>query len=168
LSLSSRAAGRPDLATKRLAEVRAPTLLIVGSDDPMALALNREALAMLPAERELVVVPGATHLFEEPGKLARGGRAPLTRLVHALLRDRRSIQIQLHAMVGDDRGDLLASEFPGGRSTVRFPISTTAVSTVLRGYAAARDRAPTAGFTHTSRRPARFCSEATKTTRTVT
>ncbi len=66
--------GRPDLAAQRLAEVRAPTLLIVGGDDPTVLALNREALAMLPADCELVVVPGATHLFEEPGKLEEVAR----------------------------------------------------------------------------------------------
>jgi len=61
--------GRPDLARSALARVRAPTLLIVGGDDAAVLDLNRTALAALRCEKELVVVPGATHLFEEPGAL---------------------------------------------------------------------------------------------------
>jgi pimeloyl-ACP methyl ester carboxylesterase len=61
--------GRPDLAGNVLRRVVAPTLLIVGSRDPVVLELNRKALAELPAEKKLEVVPGATHLFEEPGTL---------------------------------------------------------------------------------------------------
>jgi predicted alpha/beta-hydrolase family hydrolase len=61
--------GRPDLAMPVLAKVRAPTLLIVGSRDTVVLDLNRTALAKLACERELAVVPGAGHLFEEPGTL---------------------------------------------------------------------------------------------------
>jgi putative phosphoribosyl transferase len=61
--------GRPDLAGHALARVRAPTLLIVGGRDPTVLDLNRAALAELRCEKELAVVPGATHLFEEPGAL---------------------------------------------------------------------------------------------------
>ena len=61
--------GRPDLAGDALERVRAPTLLVVGGDDPEVLALNEEARARLQCENELVVVPGATHLFEEPGAL---------------------------------------------------------------------------------------------------
>ena len=61
--------GRPDLAGPWLAGVRSPTLLIVGALDDAVLSLNREALAALPCEAELAVVPGATHLFEEPGTL---------------------------------------------------------------------------------------------------
>ena len=61
--------GRPDLARSALARVRAPTLLIVGGDDAAVLDLNRTALAALRCEKELVVVSGATHLFEEPGAL---------------------------------------------------------------------------------------------------
>jgi putative phosphoribosyl transferase len=62
--------GRPDLAGEALAEVRAPTLLLVGSLDTTVLALNEQALARLrTADQRLVVVPGATHLFEEPGTL---------------------------------------------------------------------------------------------------
>lgn len=61
--------GRPDLAVPRLAEVRAPTLLIVGGDDERVLALNRAALDELRCEAALEIVPGATHLFEEPGAL---------------------------------------------------------------------------------------------------
>jgi len=61
--------GRPDLAAEALGAVRAPTLLIVGGDDAEVLALNRAALRALPCEKRLEVVPGATHLFEEPGAL---------------------------------------------------------------------------------------------------
>ena len=61
--------GRPDLAAPRLAAVHAPVLLIVGGRDEAVLALNREAQQALGAQAELVVVPGATHLFEEPGAL---------------------------------------------------------------------------------------------------
>lgn len=63
--------GRPDLAAGALPEVRAPTLLIVGGDDDVVLQLNRAALAQMRCESALQVVPGATHLFEEPGTLER-------------------------------------------------------------------------------------------------
>jgi dienelactone hydrolase len=61
--------GRPDLAGNALLRVRAPTLLIVGGADEQVLELNRRALELLPGEKQLVIVPGATHLFEEPGAL---------------------------------------------------------------------------------------------------
>jgi putative phosphoribosyl transferase len=61
--------GRPDLAGGRLPEVQAPTLLIVGGRDPVVERLNREAQARLRCESELVIIPGATHLFEEDGAL---------------------------------------------------------------------------------------------------
>ena len=61
--------GRPDLAGDVLALVSAPTLLIVGGADGPVIALNREALQRLSCVKELVIVPGATHLFEEPGTL---------------------------------------------------------------------------------------------------
>ncbi len=61
--------GRPDLAGAALVDVRAPTLLIVGGADVDVLALNRSALGRLGCEAKLEVVPGATHLFEEPGTL---------------------------------------------------------------------------------------------------
>jgi putative phosphoribosyl transferase len=63
--------GRPDLARARLERVTAPTLLIVGGHDSVVLELNREAQALLRCETALAVVPGATHLFEEPGALQR-------------------------------------------------------------------------------------------------
>lgn len=61
--------GRPDLAGEALPLVAAPTLLIVGGQDHEVLSLNREALARLRCTKELQIVPGATHLFEEPGTL---------------------------------------------------------------------------------------------------
>jgi putative phosphoribosyl transferase len=61
--------GRPDLAGAALDGVEAATLLIVGGNDPQVLELNEMALERLRCERDLVVVPGATHLFEEPGTL---------------------------------------------------------------------------------------------------
>lgn len=61
--------GRPDLARGALGRVKAPTLLIVGGDDPEVLELNRAAQRALRCESKLAVVPGASHLFEEPGTL---------------------------------------------------------------------------------------------------
>jgi pimeloyl-ACP methyl ester carboxylesterase len=61
--------GRPDLAESALARVTAPTLLIVGGLDDVVIDLNRQAHAGLRCEKRLVIVPGATHLFEEPGAL---------------------------------------------------------------------------------------------------
>jgi putative phosphoribosyl transferase len=63
--------GRPDLAAEALERVTAPTLLIVGAMDRRVLALNRAALARMRCETRLEIVPGATHLFEEPGALDR-------------------------------------------------------------------------------------------------
>jgi putative phosphoribosyl transferase len=61
--------GRPDLAGEFLRLVRAPTLLIVGGHDVQVIELNRRALQKMSAETRLAIVPGATHLFEEPGTL---------------------------------------------------------------------------------------------------
>ena len=63
--------GRPDLADEALAKVRAPTLLIVGGDDEAVIDLNEQALAQmqLGIDKKLMIVPGASHLFEEPGTL---------------------------------------------------------------------------------------------------
>lgn len=61
--------GRPDLAYEHLRRVKAPTLLIVGGDDEAVLQLNRDAYEQLRCVRRLSVVPGASHLFEEPGAL---------------------------------------------------------------------------------------------------
>jgi pimeloyl-ACP methyl ester carboxylesterase len=61
--------GRPDLAGAALPMVTAPTLLIVGSDDTVVIELNERALGRLRCEAQLEIVPGATHLFEEPGTL---------------------------------------------------------------------------------------------------
>jgi putative phosphoribosyl transferase len=63
--------GRPDLAGEALPRVRAPTLLIVGGLDGPVIEMNREALDQLRCEKRLEIVPGASHLFEEPGKLER-------------------------------------------------------------------------------------------------
>lgn len=61
--------GRPDLVEKALSAVRAPTLLIVGGDDVPVIGMNKEAQAKMTCENKLVIIPGATHLFEEPGTL---------------------------------------------------------------------------------------------------
>ncbi|SPH23494.1 Putative phosphoribosyl transferase [Defluviimonas aquaemixtae] len=61
--------GRPDLAGEALVAVRAPTLLIVGGADIAVIGLNEDAFARLSCEKELKIVPGASHLFEEPGTL---------------------------------------------------------------------------------------------------
>jgi pimeloyl-ACP methyl ester carboxylesterase len=75
--------GRPDLAGAALSAVRAPTLLIVGGNDPVVRDLNEQAAATISARGrsvELVVVPGATHLFEEPGALDAVIEATVERL----------------------------------------------------------------------------------------
>ena len=66
--------GRPDLAEKVLPRVKAPTLLIVGGHDFPVIKMNQAALAELNVEKELAIVPGATHLFEEPGALEEVAR----------------------------------------------------------------------------------------------
>jgi putative phosphoribosyl transferase len=63
--------GRPDLAEQVLPRVKAPTLLIVGGDDEPVIELNRDAMRRMTAPVELEIIPGATHLFEEPGTLER-------------------------------------------------------------------------------------------------
>jgi putative phosphoribosyl transferase len=63
--------GRPDLAAPYLAKVVAPTLLIVGGQDVPVIEMNQRALAYLKCTKEIVTVPGATHLFQEPGTLER-------------------------------------------------------------------------------------------------
>jgi pimeloyl-ACP methyl ester carboxylesterase len=66
--------GRPDLAGDALATVESPTLLLVGGWDDVVIGLNREAAARMRCEREVSIVPGATHLFEEPGTLEEVAR----------------------------------------------------------------------------------------------
>jgi dienelactone hydrolase len=61
--------GRPDLAGEALARVRAPTLLVVGGNDVFVIDLNRQAATQMRCQVDLKIIPGATHLFEEPGKL---------------------------------------------------------------------------------------------------
>jgi putative phosphoribosyl transferase len=63
--------GRPDLAGSALSAVRAPTLLIVGSKDTQVIELNRMAFSLLRTEKRMEIIPGATHLFEEPGTLEK-------------------------------------------------------------------------------------------------
>ncbi|MDE1829958.1 MAG: dienelactone hydrolase family protein [Thaumarchaeota archaeon] len=66
--------GRPDLASENLTRVKCPTLLIVGGYDEPVIELNKQALSLLKSEKKLVIIPGATHLFEEKGKLEEVAR----------------------------------------------------------------------------------------------
>jgi dienelactone hydrolase len=66
--------GRPDMAGEALPKVKAPVLLIVGGSDYQVLELNRRAYDMIKAEKHLSIIPGATHLFEEPGALEEAAR----------------------------------------------------------------------------------------------
>lgn len=66
--------GRPDLAMEALPRVQAAVLLIVGGSDPLVIELNQEAFTHITAPRQLEIIPGATHLFEEPGALEEVGR----------------------------------------------------------------------------------------------
>ena len=76
--------GRPDLARDVLPRVESPTLLIVGGDDEVVLELNREAFELLECSRQLDVVPGATHLFPEPGALEEVARLAQEWFLHYL------------------------------------------------------------------------------------
>ena len=78
--------GRPDLAGPALPHVQAPSLLIVGGADYHVIELNRAALARLECEKNLVIVPGATHLFEEPGTLEEVSKLALNWFVDHLAR----------------------------------------------------------------------------------
>ena len=66
--------GRPDLAGNALGKVISPTLLIVGAEDRIVIELNKTAFDMIKAEKQLKIIPGATHLFEEPGTLEEAAR----------------------------------------------------------------------------------------------
>ena len=66
--------GRPDLAMEVLDQVTAPTLLIVGGSDDVVIGLNQKAFVKLKSKKELSIIPGATHLFEEPGTLEEVAR----------------------------------------------------------------------------------------------
>jgi dienelactone hydrolase len=76
--------GRPDLADAHLHDVHQPTLLIVGARDPVVIDLNRQAMRKLAGETRLVIVPGATHLFEEPGALEQVARLAREWFLHHL------------------------------------------------------------------------------------
>lgn len=103
--------GRPDLAGECLTNVRAPTLLIVGGRDETVLELNQRAQAAIPCECELVVVPGATHLFEEPGTLEKV--AALARdWFHRPLEPREAAVVHPNAFVHNRSA---APECPGKR-----------------------------------------------------
>ena len=80
--------GRPDLAGEDLMRVTAPTLLIVGGLDHAVLELNRQALRRLTCTKRLIVVPGATHLFEEPGTLAAAASWAAEWFIHYLAMER--------------------------------------------------------------------------------
>ncbi len=67
--------GRPDLALEVLDRVEAPTLFIVGGNDEVVLGLNRKAYEKLKTTKKLEIIPGAAHLFEEPGTLEQAPRA---------------------------------------------------------------------------------------------
>ena len=82
--------GRPDLAGAALARVRAPTLLIVGGHDIPVIGMNQEAMAQLHVETKLEIVPGATHLFEEPGALEEVARLAREWLARYLSGQQRS------------------------------------------------------------------------------
>lgn len=66
--------GRPDLASDYLTQVKAPSLLIVGGNDDVVIDLNKQAYALLTCEKNIEIIPGATHLFEEPGTLEEVAR----------------------------------------------------------------------------------------------
>ena len=82
--------GRPDLAGSALSRVRAPTLLIVGGNDIPVIEMNRDAMAYLCAQKQLIIIPGATHLFEESGALEKVARLTSKWFNRYLKSDRRA------------------------------------------------------------------------------
>ncbi len=80
--------GRPDLAEGALEQVRTPVLLIVGGNDTIVIGLNSEAFAKLRSEKQMELVPGATHLFEEPGTLEEVGRLAIDWFTRYLVNER--------------------------------------------------------------------------------
>src|SRR5262249_55790946 len=76
--------GRPDLAERYLPEVTAPTLLLVGGEDQPVIEMNRHAYWLLHCSKQLTIIPGATHLFEEPGTLEKVAEQALTWFQHHL------------------------------------------------------------------------------------
>jgi dienelactone hydrolase len=106
--------GRPDLAGEALPRVQAPTLLIVGGNDFQVIELNREALAQLRCEKQLIIVPGATHLFEEPNALEEVARLARvwfeTHLAPAQASDHTSANGPGGSVSGTSRVDLPRTE----------------------------------------------------------
>lgn len=76
--------GRPDLAEHYLPEVTAPTLLLVGGEDQPVIEMNQQAYRLLRCPKQLTIIPGATHLFEEPGTLEQVAEQALKWFVHHL------------------------------------------------------------------------------------
>jgi putative phosphoribosyl transferase len=83
--------GRPDLAGAALPYVQAPTLLLVGGDDGPVIAMNQEALAQLHCVKQLEIIPGASHLFEEPGTLEQVARLARDWFSHHLASGQRAV-----------------------------------------------------------------------------
>ena len=79
--------GRPDLAGAALGRVEAPTLLILGGNDTIVLDLNRQAMGLMPCEKRLEIVPGASHLFEEPGAIEEVARLAAGWFTEWVMRD---------------------------------------------------------------------------------
>jgi putative phosphoribosyl transferase len=79
--------GRPDLAGPALGKILAATLLIVGGNDTPVIALNEEAYVRMPCEKQLRLIPGATHLFEEAGALERVARLAVDWFQNHLVKD---------------------------------------------------------------------------------
>ncbi len=86
--------GRPDLAGDKLSRVKAPTLLIVGGNDSFVIDLNKQAMEKICGQKKLVIVPGAGHLFEEPGALEQVAQVAAQWLVQYLNNPREAISVE--------------------------------------------------------------------------
>ena len=92
--------GRPDLAGSALPRVKAPTLLIVGGNDSPVIEMNEEALNLLKIEKKIVIVPGATHLFEEPGTLEEVAQLGADWFVNHLTKTKNMLKSKKETTVG--------------------------------------------------------------------
>jgi putative phosphoribosyl transferase len=124
--------GRPDLAMKVLHRVKAPTLLMVGGDDSPVIEMNQEAFERLGCEKELKIVPGATHLFEEPGTLEEVVRLARDWFARHLSKDTVEQEASPDCPY-DDEGLVFADRVVAGRKLARLLLKYKGQNPIVLG-----------------------------------